>query len=94
MIVNTRGPVSYIVKLSDGHHIKCHVDWLPDITVTDQATDSEVADDCIILQLLSLILLSQEVQSILNYHVGLQWLQELELLQTDWHTLRSDMYYL
>jgi len=49
MIVNTRGPVSYIVKLSDGCHIKHHVDHLrnTEITVTDQATDSEVADDYI-----------------------------------------------
>jgi len=49
MIFNTRGPVSYIVKLSDGHHIKHHVDHLRNINiaVTDQATDSEVADDYI-----------------------------------------------
>jgi len=49
MIVNTRGPVSYIVKLSDGWHIKCHVHDLrnTDITVSDQAIDLEVADDYI-----------------------------------------------
>ena len=48
-IVKTKGPVSYILKLSDGRHIKRHVDHLrnTDITITDQATDSEMADDYI-----------------------------------------------
>jgi len=47
MIVNARGPVSYIVKLSDGRHIKHQVNHLrhTDIAVTDQATDSEGVDE-------------------------------------------------
>jgi len=47
IIVNVRGPVSYTVKFSNGHHIKHHVDHLRhiDITVTDQATDSEGVDE-------------------------------------------------
>ena len=52
-VVNSRGPVSYIVKLSDGRHIKRHVDHLRKTEVT--ATDHEVAvpelvDDCIPIQ--------------------------------------------
>ena len=52
-VVNFRGPVSYIVKLSDGRHIKRHVDHLRKTEVT--ATDHEVAvpelvDDCIPIQ--------------------------------------------
>ena len=69
-----------------------------DITVTESVTKLMIQKWLMIvfqfiLQLLSLILLSQEVQNNLNYHVGLQ---ELELLQTDWLTLRSDniMHYL
>ena len=52
-VVNSRGSVSYIVKLSDGRHIKHHVDHLRKTEVT--ATDYEVAvpeliDDCIPIQ--------------------------------------------
>ena len=53
-VVNSRGPVSYIVKLSDGHHIKRHVDHLRKTEVTatdhDEVSVPEPLDDCIPIQ--------------------------------------------
>ena len=52
-VVNTKGPVSYIVKLKDGHHMKRHVDHLRPTavtTTTHESTSSEPFDDCIPIQ--------------------------------------------
>ena len=53
-VVNSRGPVSYIVKLSDGRHIKRHVDHLRKTEVTatdhDEVSVPEPLDDCIPIQ--------------------------------------------
>ena len=40
-VVNFQGPVSYIVKLSDGRHIRRHVDYLRKTEVTDTDHDPE-----------------------------------------------------
>ena len=51
-IVSSKGPVSYLVKLSDGRHVKCHVDHLrkTEITATSHDTAPEQLDDCIPIQ--------------------------------------------
>ena len=47
-IVNSRGPVSYIVKLTNVRHIKHHVDHLrkTEVPTSDHDTEAEVLDDC------------------------------------------------
>ena len=45
-IVNTKGPLSYIVKLSDGRYFKRHIDHLRKTDITDHyATVPDVNDD-------------------------------------------------
>ena len=47
-IVNSRGPVSYIIKLTDGRHVRRHVDHLrkTETPTFDHDTEAEVLDDC------------------------------------------------
>ena len=47
-IANSRGPVSYIVKLTDGRHVRHHVDHLrkTEAPTSDHDTEAEVLDDC------------------------------------------------
>ena len=47
-IVNSRGPVSYMVKLANGRHVRCHVDhlWKTETPITSSDTEAEVLDDC------------------------------------------------
>ena len=50
-IVNTKGPLSYIVKLSDGRYFKRHIDHLRKTDITDHyATVPDVIDDFIPFQ--------------------------------------------
>ena len=43
-----RGPVSYMVKLVDGRHVRRHVDHLrkTEAPITSSDTEAEVLDDC------------------------------------------------
>ena len=47
-IANSRGPVSYIVKLTDGRHVRRHVDHLrkTEAPTSEHDTEAEVLDDC------------------------------------------------
>lgn len=84
-VINSRGPVSYTVKLSDGHHVKCYVDYLRKTAVVVSEPFQNLTT--VFKFNLQLILRTSSAQP--SGTVPLNCIDQLEfkLLQTDWPTL-------